>query len=101
MSTIHKSVSEYYGKSLKKTSDLSTNCCTTSSAPSPHIQKLLANILPSVCNKYYGCGLIAPALLSGLRILDLGCGSGRDCYLLAQLVVLLIFHNLYELLKKL
>jgi len=40
-------------------------------------------------------------LLSGLRILDLGCGSGRDCYLLAQLVVLLIFHNLYELLKNL
>lgn len=36
---------------------------------------------------YYGCGLVVPPLLEGLRVLDLGCGSGRDVYLLAQLAV--------------
>ena len=36
--------------------------------------------------KYYGCGLIAPLSLDGARILDLGSGSGRDVYALAQMV---------------
>ncbi|MCK5715617.1 MAG: methyltransferase domain-containing protein, partial [Nitrosomonadaceae bacterium] len=30
--------------------------------------------------------LICPPLLEGCRVLDLGCGSGRDVYLLSQLV---------------
>jgi len=41
---------------------------------------------PEVSAKYYGCGFIAPELLQGQRVLDLGCGAGRDCYVLAQLV---------------
>ena len=36
--------------------------------------------------KYYGCGLTIPDQLEGLRILDLGSGSGRDVYLASQLV---------------
>jgi ubiquinone/menaquinone biosynthesis C-methylase UbiE len=36
--------------------------------------------------RYYGCGLVAPQLLKGMRILDLGSGSGRDVYLLSALV---------------
>ncbi len=36
--------------------------------------------------RYYGCGLVAPAALEGRRLLDLGSGSGRDAYMLAQLV---------------
>ncbi|XP_061625785.1 arsenite methyltransferase-like isoform X2 [Phyllopteryx taeniolatus] len=36
--------------------------------------------------RYYGCGLAVPECLEGCRILDLGCGSGRDCYMLSQLV---------------
>lgn len=36
--------------------------------------------------RYYGCGLVIPECLSSCRILDLGSGSGRDCYLLSQLV---------------
>lgn len=27
-----------------------------------------------------------PECVEGCRILDLGCGSGRDCYVLSQLV---------------
>lgn len=36
--------------------------------------------------RYYGCGLVVPECLASCRILDLGSGSGRDCYLLSQLV---------------
>jgi ubiquinone/menaquinone biosynthesis C-methylase UbiE len=35
---------------------------------------------------YYGCGLIAPEALKGARVLDLGCGAGRDVYALSQMV---------------
>lgn len=37
-------------------------------------------------SKYYGCGLTIPSLLQGMRILDLGSGSGRDCFVLSKLV---------------
>jgi hypothetical protein len=50
------------------------------------LQPLLANVHPEVVSKYYGCGIVVPAELGGLRVLDLGSGSGRDTYLLAQLV---------------
>lgn len=36
--------------------------------------------------RYYGCGLTIPDLLEGLTVVDLGSGSGRDCYVLSQLV---------------
>jgi SAM-dependent methyltransferase len=50
------------------------------------LRPLLVNIHPEVAARYYGCGLVCPALLEGCRVLDLGCGSGRDAYALAQLV---------------
>lgn len=79
-------VTEYYGKVLTKTADLKTSCCTTAGAPPPYLRTALARIHPEVSNKYYGCGLLCPELMRGLRVLDMGCGSGRDCYVLAQLV---------------
>lgn len=36
--------------------------------------------------RYYGCGLVVPERLESCWILDLGSGSGRDCYVLSQLV---------------
>lgn len=36
--------------------------------------------------RYYGCGLVCPEQLKGAKVLDLGSGSGRDVYALAQLV---------------
>ena len=36
--------------------------------------------------KYYGCGIVVPAALQVFRVLDLGSGSGRDVYLISQLV---------------
>jgi arsenite methyltransferase len=79
-------VKDYYGRALQGSEDLQTDaCCTADSVPDA-IKPIMAKIHPEVSGKYYGCGLIAPALLSGLRILDLGSGSGQDCYVLSALV---------------
>jgi arsenite methyltransferase len=86
-STIHSQVSEYYGKTLQTSDDLKTNACCTGSAPPSYIQGLLKKIDPTVLSKYYGCGLCLPQYdLTGLSVLDLGCGAGRDVYLASQLV---------------
>ena len=80
-------VKEYYGKVLQSSIDLKTDaCCTTDSSFTPSLKRQMANIHPEVSSRYYGCGLVHPQVLEGMRILDLGSGSGRDCYLLAQMV---------------
>ena len=79
-------VQRYYGETLTGTHDLQTNACCTG-ADLPHFVKpLLARIHAEVLTRYYGCGLIVPEALEGLTVLDLGCGAGRDVYVLAQLV---------------
>lgn len=83
---IKLNVVDYYGATLTKSSDLKTNACTTCGIPSSAQRALLSNVHEEVKSKYYGCGFIAPDLLEGARILDLGCGSGQDVYVLAQLV---------------
>ena len=84
-SKVHSEVSAYY-KSLSKTEDLKTNACCTGAAPPPHIRSALSKVHPDVIARYYGCGLCVPDELDGLSVLDLGCGAGRDVYLLSQLV---------------
>ncbi len=76
----------YYGKTLRSSADLRTDACSTAEAPSVQIGAALANIHPEVAARYYGCGLVAPQAIVGANILDLGCGSGRDVYVLSQLV---------------
>ena len=83
---IQESVQKYYGSTLKTSDDLKTNACCDFSAISPQYKKLLANIEDEVLAKYYGCGFVVPTDLKGARVLDLGCGAGRDVYLLSQLV---------------
>lgn len=79
-------VKEYYSKRLKTSADLQTNACCTSAAPPLYIREAIGKIHDEVLVKYYGCGLCLPDELKGLSILDLGCGSGRDVYIAAQLV---------------
>ena len=81
-----ETVKDYYGKTLKASSDLKTEACCTPDDMPDFVRVLLANIHPEVLTKYYGCGLVTPLALKGARILDLGCGAGRDVYALAQLV---------------
>lgn len=79
-------VKRYYGQVLQHTDDLKTSACCTSAQLPDHLREMTERIHPEVASRYYGCGLVAPEKLEGMRILDLGSGSGRDCYLLAQLV---------------
>ena len=46
----------------------------------------MSSIHDEVIAKYYGCGLTIPTLLNGMHVLDLGSGSGRDCFVLSKLV---------------
>ncbi len=81
-----ETVKKYYGTELKSTSDLKTGvCCTVDSMP-PYVKKLIPYIAEEVKEKYYGCGSPFPLVLRDLTVLDLGCGSGRDCYVLSRLV---------------
>lgn len=79
-------VKSYYGKVLKSNKDLQTSaCCTADSLPA-HVKPLLKNIDSEIQEKFYGCGSPIPLALSGQTVLDLGCGTGRDCFLISQLV---------------
>jgi len=82
----HNEVKEYYGTELQGSEDLKTNACCTLTKPPKHILEALNLVADEVQAKYYGCGLTIPSAVEGLRILDLGSGSGRDCYIAAKLV---------------
>ncbi|MBI1261164.1 MAG: methyltransferase domain-containing protein [Rhizobiales bacterium] len=80
------SVKEYYGKTLTGSADLKTNACCDINDMPLHIRSALGAIHPEVLDRYYGCGLVVPHAIEGARVLDLGCGSGRDAYVLSRLV---------------
>jgi len=50
------------------------------------LRPLLANIHEEVASRFYGCGTPIPQAIEGASVLDLGCGTGRDCFILASLV---------------
>ncbi len=79
-------VKKYYGQILMTSQDLQTNACCTDTKMPRYLKSALAEIHHEVEARYYGCGLVVPEQLDGMRILDLGCGSGRDCFVLSRLV---------------
>ena len=83
--TIHKQVSEYYGKILKSNDDLKTNACCTSSAPPHYVREILPMIKDEILSRFYGCGSPISMGLKGRTVLDLGCGTGRDVFILSKL----------------
>jgi len=84
--TTHEVVKDYYGKVLKSSEDLKTSACCTADAAPGFLRPLFAAVPGEIMSRYYGCGFPVPAGLSGCSVLDLGCGTGRDVYLAAQLV---------------
>lgn len=79
-------VRKYYGEMLEKTGDLKTSACCTIEEPPSHVSAVLSQLHEDVTSRYYGCGLVLPEAVGGCSVLDLGCGTGRDCYLLSRLV---------------
>ena len=84
--TVRSEVSRYYGETLSDSSDLKTSACCTPNALPTILKEALSRVPDEVKAKYYGCGSPLPAGIDGLRVLDLGSGSGRDCYVAAALV---------------
>ncbi|KAJ2500337.1 hypothetical protein GGH96_002834 [Coemansia sp. RSA 1972] len=82
----HNAVKDYYGKVLASTSDLKTSACSSRSAPHPLVRRIIKTIPSAVNDKFYGCGNPIPLGIEGKDVLDLGSGSGRDCYVAAALV---------------
>jgi uncharacterized membrane protein YdjX (TVP38/TMEM64 family)/SAM-dependent methyltransferase len=81
-----ESVKKYYGKILKSSEDLKTSaCCTTESMPL-HLREILKEIHDEVKDKFYGCGSPIPPAIEEQTVLDLGSGTGRDCFILSKLV---------------
>lgn len=79
-------IKTYYGKVLSSSKDLKTSaCCSTESLP-VFAREVFPLLHPEVIERFYGCGSPLPSVLEGKTVLDLGCGSGRDCYLLSKLV---------------
>ncbi len=79
-------VRDYYGRVLQSTEDLQTSACCTAEKLPPHLSEIEVLIADEVKDKFYGCGAPLPDALEGATVLDLGCGSGRDTYLLSRLV---------------
>lgn len=83
---ISESVQHYYGQVLQSSDDLKTSACCSIDAMPSYLKALLAGLHPEVLERFYGCGSPLPPALEGKTVLDLGCGTGRDCYLLSKLV---------------
>jgi arsenite methyltransferase len=79
-------VRRYYGEVLRASRDLKTSACCAADAVPEHLRPLVADVHPEIRERFYGCGLPLPPALAGCTVLDLGCGTGRDCYVLSRLV---------------
>ena len=83
---VRSMLQEYYGSRLKTKADLNQKACCVDDTQKRHADIL--ELIPSeVKEKYYGCGCPIPAEdLKGLHVLDLGCGTGLDVFILSRLV---------------
>ena len=50
---------------------------------SKEVKEALKNVHDEIISRYYGCGSPFPEDLEGMTVLDLGCGTGRDVYVVA------------------
>ncbi len=78
-SNVYKNVQERYTQGALERQD--TLCC-----PVDYDQSLLAALPGEIIDKDYGCGDPSRYVREGDRVLDLGSGGGKICYMAAQLV---------------
>jgi arsenite methyltransferase len=84
--SILENVKNYYGKVLKSSDDLKSQICSnTVYTGDKYVCAAISEVHPAVSAKYYGCGLTIPPGVEGATILDLGSGSGRDCFAVSKL----------------
>jgi len=83
---VKRNVRHYYGDVVKTTADLKTTACCTPDSMPEHVRAALPYIADEIKERYYGCGSPIPHVLEGLKALDLGCGTGRDSYIMSKLV---------------
>lgn len=81
-----ETIKHYYGRVLASSADLKTSACCAIDALPAHVAPLMGDLHEEVLRRFYGCGSPIPLGVEGLTILDLGAGSGRDCFLLSRLV---------------
>lgn len=88
MSDLRKKVSNYYSKiTTEDEGKMQTNICSCASDAMPDYLKEIRKELPEeIITRFYGCGSPIPKAIEGKTVLDLGCGTGLDCYILSKLV---------------
>lgn len=79
-------VRDYYGRVLASSGDLKTGACCGPETMPERMKALIRDVHPEVGERFYGCGVPIPSALEGATVLDLGCGTGRDAYILSRLV---------------
>eukprot|EP00466_Bigelowiella_natans_P018834 jgi/Bigna1/81221/fgenesh1_pg.78_\ len=72
-----------YILTAKRSSDGHSPLCLTYF---PHPFQALTRVPSTIKDRFYGCGTPLPQGITGLDLLDLGSGSGRDCYVAAAMV---------------
>ncbi len=85
---IHEKVKSYYSEltNLKDGELASAVCsCASDGIPEP-VKKIVSELPREIIMRYYGCGSPIPDKMDGRTVLDLGCGTGRDVYVVSKLV---------------
>ena len=88
MANVRKEVSQYYAQITKEQAGkMRTNICSCGVESMPkHIRPLVSQLPDEIVTRFYGCGSPLPLAIEGCTVLDLGCGTGRDCYIASKLV---------------
>ncbi len=79
MKTLESAVRERYAAGAKSTE--ARLCC-----PADYVSEYLKMIPQEVIERDYGCGDPSPYLCKGETVLDLGSGTGKICFIAAQIV---------------
>jgi len=78
-------VKEYYGNTLSSSKDLKTTACCDFDDIPEYVKDISPLIADEIQMKFYGCGSPIPLHLEGCSVVDLGCGTGRDSYIVSKL----------------